>query len=205
MPHPSSPPSSRTAKAEALAALKAVAGGEAGERGRASAEVLLSVIGELEAVEYDDEEDEDCPGCGWPPLSPAFANEHLATCRDHPAVVRARACGESLRLAPFLATSLGLEALPVESGLFDGIEKALATGPEGQKYRYVPQTEELRRHVEFLTGPKRDQYPILVPKYAAELEAAVDLWARLVHREADPCRFCGAVTAIEDAIAHAAG
>ncbi len=189
--------------AVAREALRVVAE-EVEARTQASSAVLNVVINELEAFRgrYETAA-EDCPCCGCPYLSLAYVNEHVSACSRHPFIVKVRALCEAVRLAPEICRSLGLEVVAVDGSVVNDLERVLAPCPAGRRGRYVPKGSYLRRHVSFLTGAERKEYPTLVAGAVKELDAAVELWERLLHRDTDLCRFCGKETPLKDVRWHA--
>lgn len=166
---------------------------------------LREVLRQLEKARQGKgaEESRPCPGCGTA-LTVAFASDHLARCPRHPAVQRARALREAIRLAPDVVDALCLAPLVVDEAPLAEID-ALAAAPAARWTRAwsrVPDGATLAGTLDRLTGPERAQNEDFAKEYPSLLEGAIDTWERIIDRKSDPCPFCGAVSELPDVLEH---
>lgn len=173
-------------------------------KGHWAVAVLSQVLAELEqARDRPDAAEVRCPACG-DEVKPAFATDHRLRCFRDPSSGRLEWLADTLRQVAPLAAELGLETAQLPATLLNEITAVLRHGPQPRERRwyYLTTAANLTSALDFLARDHRPQYRSLVPGYVIELEAAVDTWERLLHREADPCPFCGAVLALDEALRH---
>lgn len=147
---------------------------------------------------------ERCRGCHEVSFTAAFATEHFASCPRHPAVARAVAVRSALRLAPSVVEALHLAPIQVDEARLAAIDDLTARKPPtwGPGWFGIPTKNELRGTLDFLSGSGRAEYPSLVKGYVEKLETALSSWERSLHRELDPCPWCGAVVPLGEIVRH---
>ncbi len=149
-------------------------------------------------------EETSCPGCQVARFIIPFTTDHLAHCPDHPAVRRARAVRDAVRLAPEVVRSLRLEPVTLDPARPEAIDELVAIEVPRWKggWTFLRDASWLRHSIEFLTGTGRKKYPEQVAGHVRELDEAMEAWRRIVHRGSDPCPYCGAVLNLDEVIDH---
>jgi hypothetical protein len=149
-------------------------------------------------------EQTSCPGCQVARFIIPFTTDHLAHCPGHPAVRRARAVLDAIRLAPEVVRSLRLEPVTLDPARLEAIDELAASEVARWKggWTFLRDASWLRHSIEILNGPGRKEYPNQVGGHVAELEKAIEAWRRIVHRGSDPCPYCGAVVSLDEVIGH---
>ncbi len=170
---------------------------------------LREVLRQFEKARLEQQarDEKNCPGCHATRFIAPFASDHLARCPSHPAVRRARAVRDGIRLAPEVVRSLGLEPVTIDSLRLQEIDALVGAQVPSWKGRwtYVPGDSSLRYFLEDLAGPDRTQNSSLTPEHLSHLEDAVDAWRRIVHRSSDPCPYCGEVSSLDQVVPHLLG
>jgi hypothetical protein len=166
---------------------------------------LQEVLRQFEKARQGKEahDEQTCPGCRVTRFTTPFATDHLANCSGHPAVRRARAVRDAIRLAPEVLRSLGLDGAALDPASLD--EHALVPTPAPRwksRWTYVLDDSSLRYHLDHLAGPRRAECPTLTADHLSSLEDAIEAWRRIVHRASDPCPYCGAVSGLDEVVRH---